>query len=269
MAMDSRTPPFAETAIGSSPAGPVDRTIHYHNQTKHHFFRYARSLGHLDWANQPNPFRRFANAPFFPLPLLKPDQEPLSPPYEAIHRHGAVPPQPVTLVTLSRFLELALGITAWKQAGETRWALRSNPSSGNLHPTEGYLLLPPMQGFAGTHGLYHYAPHDHGLELRAELPKAETSRLLGMFPAGACLLAFTSIIWREAWKYGERAFRWGGTWRCSTGRTGQRWRPCSAWTATMILQAPSASTRIAWRSCGLPVMKPQSPSGSIQQRCRP
>src|SRR5580765_2837620 len=31
----------------------------YHRQTKHHFFRYARSLGMLDWANQPDPFRRY------------------------------------------------------------------------------------------------------------------------------------------------------------------------------------------------------------------
>ncbi len=208
MAMDSRTPPSTETAIGSLSADPVDRTIHYHNQTKHHFFRYARSLGHLDWANQPNPFRRFADAPFFPLPLLKPEEEPTSPTYEAIYQHGTVPTQPVTVRTLSRFLELTLAITAWKRAGQTQWALRSNPSSGNLHPTEGYLVLPPLRGLADSHGLYHYAPHDHALELRAELPTEAATRLLGAFPADACVLAFTSIIWREAWKYGERAFRY-------------------------------------------------------------
>jgi len=65
-----------------------------------------------------------------------------------------------------------------------------------------------MQGLSDGHGLYHYAPHDHGLELRVELPTEEATRLLGTFPADACLLAFTSIIWREAWKYGERAFRY-------------------------------------------------------------
>ncbi len=44
--------------------------------------------------------------------------------------------------------------------------------------------------------------------LRAELPTEDATRLLGTFPANACLLAFTSIIWRESWKYGERAFRY-------------------------------------------------------------
>jgi len=206
--MDPGTPSSAEATANSSPADPVDRVIRYHDQTKHHLFRYARSLGHLDWANQPNPFRRFSDAPFYPLPLLKPDAEPASPSYSAIYQRGAVSPQPKTIRALSRFLELSLAITAWKRAGQTQWALRSNPSSGNLHPTEGYLVLPPMSGLSSHHGLYHYAPHDHGLELRAEFPADETARLLHVFPANTCLLAFTSIIWRESWKYGERAFRY-------------------------------------------------------------
>jgi SagB-type dehydrogenase family enzyme len=189
-------------------ADPIDRTLYYHDRTKHHFLRYARSLGYLDWANQPSPFRRFADAPFFPLPLLRPEEEPVSPIYEAIYEHGAVSPRPIAVKTLSRFFELALAITAWKQAGDTRWALRSNPSSGNLHPTEGYLLLPPLAGLAPQYGLYHYAPREHGLEWRAALPEEEAARLLRPFPAGAFVLAFTSVIWREAWKYGERAFRY-------------------------------------------------------------
>ena len=38
-------------------------------------------------------------------------------------------------------LEYALALSAWKQAGGARWALRVNPSSGNLHPTEGQVLV--------------------------------------------------------------------------------------------------------------------------------
>ena len=30
----------------------VKETLLYHEQTKHHFHRYARSLGFLDWATQ-------------------------------------------------------------------------------------------------------------------------------------------------------------------------------------------------------------------------
>lgn len=186
----------------------VDQVIHYHVRTKHHFNRYARSLGFLDWANQPDPFRRFEGAQLVPLPLLKPDEEPLSPAYEAIYEPGAVSCQSLNMRTLSRFFEYALALSAWKKAGESEWALRSNPSSGNLHPTEGYVVLPQLKGFDLKPGLYHYAPKEHGLELRAEFCADVVERLLGAFPQDAFLLGLTSIHWREAWKYGERAFRY-------------------------------------------------------------
>jgi SagB-type dehydrogenase family enzyme len=187
---------------------PVDQVIRYHIQTKHHFNRYARSLGFLDWANQPNPFRRFEGAQLIPFPLLKPDEEPLSPSYDSIYQHGTVPCQPVSLRSLSRFFEFALALSAWKKAGESEWALRSNPSSGNLHPTEGYLVLPRIEGLDLKPGLYHYAPKEHGLELRAKFPAEQVARLLAPFPPGAFLFGLTSVHWREAWKYGERAFRY-------------------------------------------------------------
>ncbi len=69
---------------------PVDQVINYHIRTKHHFNRYARSLGFLDWVNQPDPFRRYEGAPLFPLPLLKADEAPVSPAYDAIYEHGHV-----------------------------------------------------------------------------------------------------------------------------------------------------------------------------------
>ncbi len=186
----------------------IARVIHYHQVTKHHFSRYARSLGYLDWANQPDPFRRFQGAPLMPLPVLRPEEDPLSPPYEALYRHGAVESQPLSIRTLSRFLEYALALSAWKQAGNVRWALRSNPSSGNLHPTEGYLLLPAVPGLATLPALYHYAPREHGLELRAICPDGTFERLMAPFPPHAFLFGLTSVFWREAWKYGERAFRY-------------------------------------------------------------
>jgi SagB-type dehydrogenase family enzyme len=196
------------TADKSQPTDPIDQVIRYHIQTKHHFNRYARSLGYLDWANQPDPFRRFEGAQLIPLPLLKTDDEPVSPPYNAIYQHGAVPCQPVSFGPLSRFFEFALALSAWKRAGESEWALRSNPSSGNLHPTEGYVVLPHITGLDLKPGLYHYAPKEHGLELRAEFAVEHVARLLAPFPQGAFLFGLASVHWREAWKYGERAFRY-------------------------------------------------------------
>jgi SagB-type dehydrogenase family enzyme len=197
-------------AIPADPVStdPVDRVIRYHLQTKHHFNRYARSLGFLDWANQPDPFRRFDGAPLIPLPLLKPDDEPQSPAYDTLYENGDIPSQPVTVATISRFFEFALALSAWKRAGDMQWALRSNPSSGNLHPTEGYLVLPQIDGLDLRPGLYHYAPKEHGLELRVEFPLKQLARLVQPFPSSCFLIGLTSVHWRESWKYGERAFRY-------------------------------------------------------------
>jgi SagB-type dehydrogenase family enzyme len=187
---------------------PLDVVMRYHQETKHHFFRYARSLGYMDWANQPDPFRRYEGSPLIALPRLKPDDAPLSPLYEDLYRPGAMASAPVTIRTLSRFFEYSLAISAWKQAGEVRWALRTNPSSGNLHPTEGYLLIDKVPGLLPFPGLYHYTAKEHALELRAELPKESFTSLLQGFPPNAFLVGFTSVNWRETWKYGERAFRY-------------------------------------------------------------
>jgi len=200
--------PSPAAADESASTDPIDRVIRYHVQTKHHFNRYARALGYLDWANQPDPFRRFEGAQLTPLLLLKPDEEPLSPAYDAIYQPGAVPCQPVNVRSLSRFFEFALALSAWKKGGEMQWALRSNPSSGNLHPTEGYVVFPQIEGLDLMPGLYHYAPKEHGLECRAEFPAEQVARLLVPFPPGAFLFGLTSVHWREAWKYGERAFRY-------------------------------------------------------------
>jgi len=205
MSTEKPTSPPAPESISTD---PVDQVIRYHIQTKHHFNRYARSMGFLDWANQPDPFRRFAGAELIPLPLLKPDEEPAAPPYDAIYRQGAVLSQPVTVRSLSRFFEFALALSAWKKGGETEWALRSNPSSGNLHPTEGYVVLPQIDGLDMQPGLYHYAPKEHGLERRAAFAAELIARLLAPFPPGAFLFGLSSVHWREAWKYGERAFRY-------------------------------------------------------------
>ena len=200
--------PIPATAAEPVSNDPVDRVIRYHIQTKHHFNRYARALGYLDWANQPDPFRRFEGSQLIPLPLLKPDEEPLSPAYDAIYQTGAVPCQPVCVRSFSRFFEFALALSAWKKGGEMEWALRSNPSSGNLHPTEGYAVFPQINGLDLNPGLYHYAPKEHGLEFRAEFSAEQVALLLAPFPPGAFLFGLTSVHWREAWKYGERAFRY-------------------------------------------------------------
>ena len=165
----------------------------YHDGTKHHFHRYARSLGYLDWASQPNPFRSFAGAPLVPL----------HPRPDASTKSAILNPQSTIVGFVLRH---ALGLSAWKQLGASRWGLRVNPSSGNLHPTEAYVVAAESPGLGDAAGVYHYAPDRHALERRCAFDAAAW-RDAGM-QQDRWLIALTSIHWREAWKYGERAFRY-------------------------------------------------------------
>ena len=92
----------------------------------------------MDWENQPDPFRTYEGAPIVELPLAGDD---LDAPWDELHTPGAVSSRPLDRSSLGALLELALGLTAWKEVPGSRWALRANPSSGNLHPTEGYALI--------------------------------------------------------------------------------------------------------------------------------
>jgi SagB-type dehydrogenase family enzyme len=184
----------------------VQCVLRYHEQTKHHLNRYARSLGYLDWATQPDPFRRFDGAPQISL-----DHPPLSPEllYDALFVQQPVSAGSLDRHAISRLFYDSLALSAWKQApGAGRWSLRVNPSSGALHPTEGYLLAGAVEGLGSQPAVYHYSPYAHALEQRVALSGDEWASLTGGLPAGAVLVALTSIHWRESWKYGERAFRY-------------------------------------------------------------
>ena len=180
-------------------------TFGYHERTKHYPGRYARSLGHLDWATQPDPFRRFLGAPLLDLDLLPAGEQPR---YESAFVPGRIPPEPLGRRSISQLFHDSLALSAWKQAGGERWPLRVNPSSGNLHPTEGYLVAGPVAGLHDRAAVFHYAPREHALERRADLPDETWSALARQLPPGSLLVGLTSIDWREAWKYGERAFRY-------------------------------------------------------------
>ncbi|MCZ6682225.1 MAG: SagB/ThcOx family dehydrogenase [Planctomycetota bacterium] len=184
---------------------PLDIAMAYHEETKHHWHRYARSPGGLDWANEPNPFRIFEGAPTFALPIGKRD---LSPPYDDIYAADTLAPRAVSCETISEFYYLSLSIAAWKQHGEARWALRCNPSSGNLHPTEGYLIIGPLDPISDKPAVYHYLPREHGLARRTVFSLETWRRLSRGFPAGTFFAGLSSVYWREAWKYGERAYRY-------------------------------------------------------------
>ena len=174
----------------------------YHQRSKHSLQKYAHGPDSLDWDTQPDPFRRFDGCPRFALPLPAKN---LLVDFNDIYNQQRIEPAILDQNTLGALFELSLGLSAWKVFGADKWALRVNPSSGNLHPTEAYLL------FSGTNiipaGIYHYQSHEHCLEQRSNL-KTHTDSLTSQLGPKRFLIGLSSIHWREAWKYGERAYRY-------------------------------------------------------------
>ncbi len=178
---------------------PADIIFTYHERTKHHLSRYATGPETLDWDAQPNAFREFAGSPTITLPLRA--DSVLTRFADLFAAPGMTPPHPVNIESLSILLELSFGLSAWKEYGPDRWALRCNPSSGNLHPTEAYVVCRAMPGLDA--GVYHYLSRDHILEQRhSGITIADNTEHIPIW------IGLSSIHWREAWKYGERAFRY-------------------------------------------------------------
>jgi SagB-type dehydrogenase family enzyme len=164
----------------------------YHARSKHALDRYAAGPGTLDWEAQPAAFRDWTGCAQTAL-----QREVLVSDIAWGEIGTTRAPFPFDAHNLGSFFRLSLGLTAWKEYGAARWSLRAHPSSGNLHPTESWLITSQVAGIAD--GLHHYHNLHHTLEHRAW--NDATS-------APGVWLGFSSIHWREAWKYGERAFRY-------------------------------------------------------------
>jgi SagB-type dehydrogenase family enzyme len=186
-------------------SSPLETVVAYHETTKHHSDAYAPGPGFLDWATQPDPFRRYPGCEVLAL-----DKFPRAdgPAYERALIEGRIESAAPGRETVSRLFYDSLALSAWKQAGASRWALRVNPSSGNLHPTEAYLVAGPVAGLLEAPAVCHYAPRLHALETRARFSPELWRQLTAGLPAHTLLIGLSSIYWREAWKYGSRAFRY-------------------------------------------------------------
>jgi SagB-type dehydrogenase family enzyme len=187
----------------------------YHELTKHSAESLRRNRHYLDWANIPNPFRHYKDVPILDLP-----SDPPVPQISALEvleekvgntsaRDGAE--------FLSQLMFYSASISASKRVPSTgsAYALRVNPSSGNLHPTEFHFYTHGLTDWVD--GLYHYRPSSHMAEQRAIGEFCE--KLVDT--SAPLVFVLTSIAWREAWKYQDRAYRYclhdiGHAWQALT-----------------------------------------------------
>jgi SagB-type dehydrogenase family enzyme len=174
----------------------------YHESTKHSVQSLRRTQHVLDWENMPDPFRHYEGVPLLDLPADLPT--PGIPAIELLQGAYGSTPAADGPAFLSQLLFHSAAISASKKVPSTgyRYALRVNPSSGNLHPTEFHFLTRGLKQWPD--GIYHYRPSSHMAEQRAA---GNIEMKLAGDPAPLTFV-LTSIAWREAWKYRDRAYRY-------------------------------------------------------------
>lgn len=174
----------------------------YHELTKHSTESLRRAQRRLDWANMPDPFRHYEQIPVLDLPADPPASQ--MPTVDVLGGASGNTPATDGATFLSQLLFYSAAISASKRVASSgyRYALRVNPSSGNLHPTEFHFFTQGLKNWPD--GLYHYRPSAHMAEQRAL--GSWGSKMAGT--SAPIVFILTSIAWREAWKYGDRAYRY-------------------------------------------------------------
>jgi SagB-type dehydrogenase family enzyme len=174
----------------------------YHESTKHSVDSLKSAPHVLDWSNMPDPFRQYEGVPVLDLPADPP--VPKVPALEVLLGVSGATRARNGSTFLSQLLFYSAAVSASKRVPSIgyRYALRVNPSSGNLHPTEYHFRTRGLKEWPD--GLYHYRPSAHMAEQRAL--GGLDMKLDGN--TAPIVFVLTSIAWREAWKYRDRAYRY-------------------------------------------------------------
>lgn len=178
----------------------------YHKLTSYQ--RNQMSQHSLDWRNQPSTFKAYPNIELISLPReVQHDNEKLSNLLKRSYKKDDA--VVLEIADLSRILSLAYSITGRAPYGDDYHYYRSVPSAGALYPVEIYVASHDLEGLRD--GLYHFSIADHALVgLRSEDMSGWVADYIHEAPEKhpSLIFFFTTIFFRSAWKYRERAYRY-------------------------------------------------------------
>jgi SagB-type dehydrogenase family enzyme len=198
--------------------------LEYHEATKHSEISLMTQRHRLDFNNRPIPFKIYtSDLPIYRLPLNFPQ-----PALDAITSIGTVPKkldnsdnhttgyndkcpsQKLDVVDLSEILFFSAGITRAIKYNSVTYYMRAASATGALYPIELYVvckeLAPDLKA-----GIYHFNPAEFSLtqirsgDYRCHLAAATAEPAMTL--SSPVTLVFTSLAWRNAWKYQARSYR--------------------------------------------------------------
>ena len=176
----------------------------YHHDTS--YDRHTMTAHALDWANQPAVFKDYERIQPLDLPqAMELPERPLS----SLMKGREEQDGPLDIMAVSRILFLTNTFTAEARHPDGDFYYRSAASAGALYPTEMYVACCGIDGLED--GLYHFAIHRYCLH---PLRQGDyTSHILAMMQsqkdrAPALTFFLTAILFRSAWKYRARSYRY-------------------------------------------------------------
>ncbi|MEM0440250.1 MAG: SagB/ThcOx family dehydrogenase [Candidatus Caldarchaeum sp.] len=181
-----------------------EKALTFHELTKHSYFSVRTNLHRLDWANKPHPFKIYENAEKISLPRDFPKPE--KPVFKCFTAQ-TTSRKNISVETLASILFFTGGITRVFKYPDGMHYFRAAPATGALYPIELYVVVGDVEGLEP--GVYHFDPKTFSLNV---LRKGDFRKFLAenSHPAVAessAVVVFTSIAWRNAWKYRERSYR--------------------------------------------------------------
>src|SRR5919198_2709453 len=195
----------------------IKYALDYHEATKHSEISIQLSRHSLDWNNKPRPFKIYTKLPliFMPSDFSQPDVDAITciKTVKAINSMttdatNTTPPQ-LDIRKLAEILFFSAGITREMKYMYGSYYMRAAPATGALYPIELYIICQAIPGLDA--GIYHFCPGDFTVtELRSGDCRAELAAAAGdnmNIMTSPITIVFTSIAWRNAWKYEARSYR--------------------------------------------------------------
>ncbi len=198
-----------------NPDEAVQAILDYHKKTNHSVQSVREGNVRLDFSILPRLYKLYRRAETVALPE---DVEPSDVGALAAIAGDAPTSSGVPRIEdVAALLKLSAGITKWLKVPNGRMAFRAASCTGALYHIELYLVCGDLSGLPA--GVYQYGAQDNALrrvrsgDYRGALVGA-TAGHAGVASAPACIV-YTSVFWRNAWKYQSRAYR-HSYWDCGT-----------------------------------------------------
>jgi SagB-type dehydrogenase family enzyme len=215
----------------------IKYALNYHEATKHSEASLLTSRHYLDFDNKPIPFKIYLGLPSISLPTSFPTPEVnalscisglpnkgINDNTEKLTRakattttttssketNGSYNFASVDVSRLAEILFFSAGITREIRYSYGKYYMRAASATGALYPIELYVVCEDISPNLAA-GVYHFSPADFSL---TELRKGKYKKYLATATAdnqdivnSAIAIIFTSIAWRNAWKYQARSYR--------------------------------------------------------------